>query len=85
MVSVVIFSVAKTEIFSDQLLDCQRRYTQKYNWVKKVFEHVVCMVIVNSISLKRTITKKHYRTLDFKKELMEQLRKVGKVTQVLLH
>ncbi len=71
-----------SNILRDQLLEIQNRRTKKMSWARKVFEHFLNILIVNSLILKRILRGKPLPVLDFKIELMQQLRQVGTSQQV---
>ncbi len=72
----------KTLYFSNQLIDSQRRNTRRQSWIKKLFEHILSMSIMNSLCIKRQLSQQPLPVLNFKRELMESLFKIGKGPQV---
>ncbi len=60
--------------FRDQLLESQRRDTKQFKWTLRFFEHLVSVTCVNCLIIKRYIAKQDFSMLDFKMELLLQLR-----------
>ncbi len=72
-----------TFMFRDQILEIQHRNTKKYGWPKKVAGHLFGMAIVNSLAIKRWLNKNNpIAVLDFKRELMDSLCKIGNSNKV---
>ncbi len=58
----------------DQLLESQRRDTKQFKWTLKFFEHLLSVTCVNCLIIKRYLSKENLSMLDFKMELLLQLR-----------
>ena len=61
----------------DQMLEAQKRRTRRKMWPMKVFDHAINLAVANTRVLKKCLVKKHVSMLDFRAQLIHELRLVA--------